>query len=65
MNDGDIPDRLNCDKACRILRSKVLQRIHRRLLGRIQLFGAARPAEDIGVTLVAAQPDLAVDSLLY
>ena len=57
------PDRLDGDEAGGISGLKVLQRVHRRLFGGIQLLRAARSAQHVGVALVAAQSDLAVDAL--
>lgn len=61
--DEDIPDRLDSNKAGGVGGLKVLQRVHRCLLGRIQLLCAARPSEDIGMALVATESDFTVHSL--
>jgi hypothetical protein len=62
--DANIPDRLDGNEASSIGGLEVLQGIHGGLLGIVQLLGAARATENVGVTLVETQTDLAVDTLL-
>ena len=44
--------------------AEVLQRIHRRLLHRIEFLRLTAPPYDIGPAFVRAHPDRAVDALL-